>query len=97
MWSAPAVLVSVILSISLALFWGSDSGDTTAIVLNWSRFPNVVRIVETLCNRSSLHTVVWNNNPQPLFLSVHTEFLWCIVLLMTLPGFRRVELCPRKA
>ncbi|KAI0314766.1 hypothetical protein OF83DRAFT_1135307 [Amylostereum chailletii] len=43
--------------------------DTTAVVLNWSRFPNVRRIVALLCSPELSGTiaqiVVWNNNPIP--------------------------------
>ncbi|KAK0199020.1 hypothetical protein F5146DRAFT_920864 [Armillaria mellea] len=41
--------------------------DTTAVILNWSRFLNVVKIVSLLCGPSlenTIHTVfVWNNSP----------------------------------
>ncbi|KAF4604851.1 hypothetical protein EYR40_003633 [Pleurotus pulmonarius] len=46
------------------------AADVTAILLNWSRFPNVVKIASVLCD-PNLDTViqnvtVWNNNPTPL-------------------------------
>ncbi|KAI6012400.1 hypothetical protein F5J12DRAFT_817833 [Pisolithus orientalis] len=44
--------------------------DVTAIVLNWSRLDNVVRIVSLLCEESLLDTVaeafIWNNSPKEL-------------------------------
>ncbi|KAG9222431.1 hypothetical protein CCMSSC00406_0002766 [Pleurotus cornucopiae] len=48
----------------------SQGPDVTAIVLNWSRFPNVVKIATVLCD-PALNTVIqnvtiWNNNPAPL-------------------------------
>ncbi|KAI0275142.1 hypothetical protein BC834DRAFT_851333 [Gloeopeniophorella convolvens] len=50
--------------------------DTTAVVLNWSRFQNVQRIASLLCgsnlNAIVKHVVVWNNNPQSL---VYADFL----------------------
>ncbi|KAK0208913.1 hypothetical protein DFS33DRAFT_1306372 [Desarmillaria ectypa] len=45
--------------------------DTTAVILNWSRFPNVIKIVSLLCGPSlenTIHTVfVWNNSPGQIF------------------------------
>ncbi|KAH7881028.1 uncharacterized protein C8R40DRAFT_1076224 [Lentinula edodes] len=44
-----------------------QTADTTAVILNWSRFPNVVRIVSLLClpelenTLASIH--IWNNSP----------------------------------
>lgn len=41
--------------------------DTTAVILNWSRFPNVILIVSLLCSNSlsgiiaAIH--IWNNQP----------------------------------
>lgn len=47
-----------------------DIPDTTAVVLNWSRLPNVIRIVSLLCQSSLDKTiaeiVVWNNSPKKL-------------------------------
>lgn len=44
--------------------------DTTAVILNWSRFPNVVKIASLLCGPSlenTIHTVfVWNNSPNQI-------------------------------
>ncbi|KAI0094456.1 hypothetical protein BDY19DRAFT_912836 [Irpex rosettiformis] len=44
--------------------------DTTAVILNWSRFPNVQRIAVLLCSSSLekiiLEVVVWNNSPQAI-------------------------------
>ncbi|KAF9270703.1 hypothetical protein L218DRAFT_952786 [Marasmius fiardii PR-910] len=41
--------------------------DVTAVILNWSRLPNVIRIVSLLCNPALdgiLATIfIWNNNP----------------------------------
>jgi hypothetical protein len=44
--------------------------NTVAVVLNWSQFPNVRRIVSLLCG-SELDSfmkriLVWNNSPKPL-------------------------------
>jgi hypothetical protein len=43
--------------------------DTAAVVLNWSRFQNVRRIVSFLCGPKlepiMKHFLVWNNNPKP--------------------------------
>jgi hypothetical protein len=42
----------------------------TAVILNWSRLPNVVRIVSLLCSPSLNDTIasisVWNNSPRKL-------------------------------
>lgn len=44
--------------------------DVTAIVLNWSRLDNVVRIASLLCGESLFDTVaqvfIWNNSPEKL-------------------------------
>ncbi|KAH8835570.1 hypothetical protein DL96DRAFT_1574775 [Flagelloscypha sp. PMI_526] len=40
--------------------------DTTVVLLNWSRFPNVQRIVNSLCHELDDFLegiIVWNNNP----------------------------------
>jgi hypothetical protein len=54
--------------------------DTTAIILNWSRLPNVVRIVNVLCDKSLENTIatvlVWNNSPREL-----TETVYCFHLI----------------
>ncbi|KAF8899086.1 hypothetical protein BD779DRAFT_1486946 [Infundibulicybe gibba] len=46
--------------------------DTTAVVLNWSRLANVVRIARLLCSDSLNGTIktvlVWNNSPRELGL-----------------------------
>lgn len=48
--------------------------DTTAVVLNWSRFHNVQRIASLLCSPDLDHVIkevfIWNNNPTPIFYSV---------------------------
>jgi hypothetical protein len=48
----------------------AQTPDTTAVILNWSRLPNVVQIVNTLCEKSLESTIatvlVWNNSPQKL-------------------------------
>lgn len=47
-----------------------NSPDTTAVILNWSRLPNVIRIVSLLCGPwldDTIATVfIWNNSPQKL-------------------------------
>ncbi|KAI0034001.1 hypothetical protein K488DRAFT_18652, partial [Vararia minispora EC-137] len=44
--------------------------DTTAVILNWSRFPNVRTIVRALCSAELAdifrEVLVWNNNPREL-------------------------------
>lgn len=56
--------------------------DTTAVILNWSRLPNVVRIADQLCDQSLENTIatilVWNNSPRALSQEVGT--LICILL-----------------
>lgn len=43
---------------------------TVAVVLNWSRFKNVRRIVSLLCDPefepTMKHVLVWDNNPKPV-------------------------------
>jgi hypothetical protein len=62
----------------------TQPADTTAIILNWSRLPNVVRIVDALCDQSLENTIVtilvWNNNPRALSQEVCT--LICILPFM---------------
>lgn len=58
-----------------------ESPDTTAVILNWSRLPNVVQLVKIMC--SSLQDTfaqifVWNNNPQPLNFEVGLGNLFSI-------------------
>jgi hypothetical protein len=52
----------------------SSAPNVSAIVLNWSRFHNVLSIVSVLCSHSLgdliADVVVWNNNPRPLSHSV---------------------------
>src|SRR6266702_1391984 len=47
-----------------------STGNTVAVVLNWSRFENVRRIASVLCKPELdpiiEHVLVWNNNPKPL-------------------------------
>ncbi|KAI9444735.1 hypothetical protein H4582DRAFT_1806162 [Lactarius indigo] len=47
-----------------------STGNTVAVVLNWSRFENVRRIASVLCkpelNPIVEHVLVWNNNPKSL-------------------------------
>ncbi|GJE89677.1 hypothetical protein PsYK624_057830 [Phanerochaete sordida] len=44
--------------------------DVTAVVLNWSRFPNVLKIASTLCSPSLdgliAEVFIWNNSPTPI-------------------------------
>lgn len=44
--------------------------DTTAIILNWSRLPNVIRIVSLICDNLLEDTIasvfIYNNSPQKL-------------------------------
>ena len=52
----------------------SKSPDTTAVILNWSRFHNVQRIASLLCSPELDHIIkevlIWNNNPAPIFYKV---------------------------
>ena len=52
--------------------------DTTAVVLNWSRLPNVIRIASLLCENTLddviASVVVWNNNPMALTYEVRTLY-----------------------
>ncbi|KAN0133319.1 hypothetical protein V8E53_009043 [Lactarius tabidus] len=47
-----------------------STGNTVAVVLNWSRFENVRRIASVLCKPELgpiiEQVLVWNNNPKPL-------------------------------
>ncbi|KAF8634868.1 hypothetical protein AX15_000623 [Amanita polypyramis BW_CC] len=44
------------------------TGDTTAVILNWSRLGNVIKIVSVLCEPRLERTIsqifIWNNSPQ---------------------------------
>ena len=44
--------------------------DVTAVVLNWSRLPNVIQIATLFCSPSLNDTIakvfIWNNSPQSL-------------------------------
>lgn len=58
-------------NVSLPLQEGNvTTRDTVAVVLNWSRFPNVRRIVSHLCSPEldfyMKRVLVWNNSPKPL-------------------------------
>jgi hypothetical protein len=63
---------------SLPTTFISDRPDVTAVVLNWSRFPNVVRIVSLLCGTQLENTIaeiiVWNNSPRKLEQRVGVSF-----------------------
>lgn len=74
------------------------SPDTTAIILNWSRLPNVIRIVRLLCSARLEHTikevVVWNNNPTQVHPRVRLASFkvdWCLVPTSII-GFRECRL-----
>lgn len=51
--------------------------DTTAVVLNWSRLPNVLRISSLLCSPALEGVIsevfIWNNNPNPITFRVRTS------------------------
>ncbi|KAI0308276.1 hypothetical protein B0F90DRAFT_153385 [Multifurca ochricompacta] len=57
------------LSPPLPIVAGS-TGNVVAVLLNWSRFENVRRIVSLLCGSEldliMKRVLVWNNNPKPL-------------------------------
>ncbi|KAJ6629176.1 hypothetical protein B0H10DRAFT_28902 [Mycena sp. CBHHK59/15] len=66
---------------TLPVFFESNNSlaDVTAVVLNWARLPNVVRIVNVLCSDSLdsviKEVVVWNNNNlRPL---TYADFVTC--------------------
>lgn len=48
----------------------ASDADVTAVILNWSRFPNVLKIASTLCSPSLdgviAEVFIWNNNPKPI-------------------------------
>ena len=91
-WPTPALVPSVNdthLPASEALFPASyavpsrisstpgGSADVTTVILNWSRLPNVVLIVSSLCAAALGDTiaevVVWNNSPQKLSQQVRSD------------------------
>ena len=46
----------------------ADLPKTSAVVLNWSRFANVLVIVASLSGIEGIDEIlIWNNNPQKLF------------------------------
>ena len=89
--SAKSVAYARVNSTSLRL---GGSPDTTAIILNWSRLPNVIRIVSLLCSAQLEDTikevVVWNNSPTQIHPRVRLTRLtadWCLVPTLII-GFR---------
>jgi hypothetical protein len=50
------------------------SPDTTIVILNWSRFPNVVNITSVFCHPELANIVaevfIWNNNPNQISIQV---------------------------
>ncbi|KAL7285568.1 hypothetical protein ACG7TL_000672 [Trametes sanguinea] len=48
----------------------ADAPDTTAVIMNWSRFPNVMLITSLLCSPWLDNTIaqvfIWNNSPRRL-------------------------------
>jgi hypothetical protein len=68
----------------------STTADVTAIILNWSRLPNVIRIVSLLCGSSLNNTIasifIWNNSPQKLSRKVRMQhcasMLHCIHVVL---------------
>jgi hypothetical protein len=54
--------------------------DTTAVILNWARLPNVLSLVALLCDPSLediiAEIVVWNNSPEPIWHRVQWPFLF---------------------
>lgn len=49
---------------------GAAGPDTTVIILNWSRFPNVKRIAALLCSpildSVIAEVFIWNNSPNKI-------------------------------
>lgn len=73
--------------------------DTTAVILNWSRLPNVVQIVNVLCDsvlENTLATVlVWNNSPQELTPKVCLNLIFHCYESSSdsrLVGFRKISM-----
>lgn len=72
--------------------------NTTAIILNWSRLSNVVRIVNMLCDESLEDTIatvlVWNNSPQELTEKVyfHLVFVTIESNFSGLVGFSKISM-----
>jgi hypothetical protein len=58
-----------------------STGNTVAVVLNWSRFQNVQRIVSLFCGSEldsiMKHILVWNSNPKPLTYLVRDASPYC--------------------
>lgn len=54
----------------------TGDADTTAVLLNWSRFRNVHDLVNLLCDSSLAdvfsQVIVWNNNPKAIHERVET-------------------------
>jgi hypothetical protein len=48
--------------------------DTTVVILNWSRFPNVINITSVLCHPELADIIaeifIWNNSPNSISLTV---------------------------
>ncbi|KAG1749727.1 uncharacterized protein EDB91DRAFT_1109351 [Suillus paluster] len=82
-WESLAVpgrplVTSFLIGANTSLFPASQSyPDVTAVVLNWSRLPNVVRIVSLLCGPRLgdviAEIVVWNNNPREISYQTFAE------------------------
>jgi hypothetical protein len=53
----------------------ASAADTTAVVLNWSRFSNVLDIAAVLCHPALADTIaevlVWNNSPNKISVKVN--------------------------
>ena len=53
---------------------GNEKAGVSAIILNWSRFQNVVLIVSGLCDPSLrdviFEIIVWNNSPREISTEV---------------------------
>lgn len=69
-----SALCSALAAESWSNFTAGRNPDTTAVILNWSRFHNVQRIVSSLCSSELDHVIkevfVWNNNPNQIHYTV---------------------------
>jgi hypothetical protein len=56
-------------------WFAASATDTTAVVLNWSRFSNVLDIAAVLCHPALADTIaevlVWNNSPNKISVKVN--------------------------
>ena len=78
--SLAQAVACTILAVSAGYLWNRDllylipNGDTTAVILNWSRLANVVKIASVLCQPQLRGTIaqifIWNNSLHKLNYTV---------------------------